>query len=272
MPTATQKLPVVPFLAGVIVVAAAAAVVWWRCFPTFEAEPTPIAAAERESSSVETPTTSGERWILGLDGWKIAVDGSELGQLRAEDLWSHAKDHWGDPAMSPYDQWIASYAQAAGLDWELVAAIIAEESNFDPDAVSDRGAVGLMQVRPIAAAQVGEEQFIDPESNIRTGVRYLTYLNDLFADVIAGERLPFVLAAYNMGPAHVQDARELARRLGFDPHRWHGHVARVLPLLELESVYRTLPAGYAQGRNALAYVERVLMRYQQLVLKGRGNP
>ncbi|GBD25127.1 Membrane-bound lytic murein transglycosylase F [bacterium HR30] len=263
-----RKFRAVPFVAGALLSGALTVAGWWWSESAVTPVSLPVGVAEVSTSVSANASADGKRWVIGLDGWKIAVDGGELASLRVEELWESAEQALIDPGLSPFDRWIVSYSQAAGLDWELVAAIIAEESNFDPDAVSERGAVGLMQVRPIAASQVGEEQFADPESNIRTGVRYLVYLNELFADVVEGERLPFVIAAYHMGPAHVRDAQEIARRLGLDPRRWHGHVARVLPLLEIESFYRFLPAGYAQGRKTLDYVGRVLARYQRLVREG----
>lgn len=220
------------------------------------------------ASSIE-PETS---WIIAFEGWHVRVDATEVPLPSLEDQWAAARNTRVEQrGMSPYDQWIVSYSQQAGLDWELVAAVITEESGFDASAVSDRGAVGLMQVRPPAAAQVGEETFADPESNIRTGVRYLRYLDGMFRDVEPAERLAFVLAAYNMGPVHVRDAQQLARKLGFDPRRWHEHVERVLPLLEVEPIYRNLAGGFARGKSTQAYVRRVLERYESLVRETLGG-
>jgi len=169
----------------------------------------------------------------------------------------------------PYERWVVSHSLAQGLDWRLVAALIEAESNFDPTAVSEKGAVGLMQVRPEAAADVGEESFFAPEDNVRAGVKYLRLLAEQLADVHPGERLAFVLAAYHMGLAHVRDAQQLAASLGFSPRLWHGHVGRVVHLLEEPAVYEKLPAGYARGSSTAAYVERVLGRYQELMARGQ---
>ncbi|MCX8073385.1 MAG: transglycosylase SLT domain-containing protein [Candidatus Binatia bacterium] len=275
MPWSNYRSVWFPFVVGNVAAGALAWVLWPRLLLTRN-PPVPDDFRQPRELSRGGPSAAGAapRWVIGLDGWQIAVEGAELALLPPSAFRGEQRQHqeqWVDPGLSPYDQWIVSYAHSAGLDWELIAAIIAEESGFDAGAVSERGAVGLMQVRPVAAAQVGEAEFADPESNIRTGVRYLVHLNELFADVVTAERLPFVLAAYNMGPAHVRDAQELARRLGFDPRRWQGHVARVLPLLEEEPFYRTLPAGYAQGRRVLEYVARVLARYDELVRSGKGQ-
>jgi membrane-bound lytic murein transglycosylase F len=165
--------------------------------------------------------------------------------------------------ISAFDPLIVHQAAAEGVDWRLIAAIISEESGFNPNSRSDKGAYGLMQVRPIAAEAVGETHFTAPEDNIRTGVRYLRLLDEIFQAAPGNERLSLVLAAYNMGPGHVHDAQDVARRFGFDPNRWGNAVERMLPLLELPTIYTTLPNGYAKGRDTVAYVQRILDRYQR---------
>jgi membrane-bound lytic murein transglycosylase F len=79
----------------------------------------------------------------------------------------------------------------------------------------------------------------------------------------AGERdgQALMLAAYNMGMAHVQDAQRLARRFGYDALRWDGAMDVMVSLLEEPQVYEQMPAGVAQGRSVVAYVNRVLERY-----------
>ena len=99
-------------------------------------------------------------------------------------------------------------AQNAGLDYELLKALIATESGFDVDVVSPKGAVGLMQLLPATAERFGvaaskqrtmQQQLADPSVNIPAGARYLSYLMGLFPD-----RLDLVLAAYNAGEGAVK--------------------------------------------------------------------
>jgi len=93
-------------------------------------------------------------------------------------------------------------------------------------------------------------------------VRYLRQLDEMFQQVRGLDRLKFVLAAYNIGPGHVRDAQMLARRFGYDPYRWDDAVAVMLPLLEEPAIYETLPLGFGRGSTTVAYVSRVLDRFQ----------
>ena len=97
-----------------------------------------------------------------------------------------------------------------GLDLELLQALVAAESGFDPQAVSPKGAIGLMQVLPATAERYGltgdrkkplAQKLTDPITNIRVGARYLHDLIRLFPG-----RLELALAAYNAGEAAVQKA------------------------------------------------------------------
>jgi membrane-bound lytic murein transglycosylase F len=205
-----------------------------------------------------------EQVALRVDGWVIAVEGLDASKPEAAAPRPIARVRVARrPTVSRYEHLIRWHAASHGFDWRLVEALIHEESRFRADAVSTKGAVGLMQVREIAAADVGETRFHEPDDNIRTGVRYLKRLDAMFPAAYGRDRLALVLAAYNAGPAHVQDAQVLARAYGFDPHRWEGSMARMIPLLEDPTFHRRLPAGYAQGRAVVTYVERILARYER---------
>jgi len=101
-------------------------------------------------------------------------------------------------------------SRAHNIDYELLKALIATESGFDAQAVSPKGAVGLMQVMPATAQRWGvapdksapvEKKLTDPAINIRTGTKYLRYLIDMFPG-----RLDLALAAYNAGEGAVMRA------------------------------------------------------------------
>lgn len=100
----------------------------------------------------------------------------------------------------PYGDAIRDAAERHGLDALLVAAVVEAESRFDPSAVSERGAVGLMQVLPgNVSAEVPEERLRDPVFNLDAGSAYLRQMLDRYD----GD-LELALAAYNAGPATIR--------------------------------------------------------------------
>lgn len=99
-------------------------------------------------------------------------------------------------------------AKKYGVDYELIQAVVAAESGFDAQAVSHRGAVGLMQVLPSTARYLGVkataeqsvgQRLLNPHTNVMTGTRYLRYLNRIFDG-----RTELVVAAYNAGEGTVR--------------------------------------------------------------------
>lgn len=91
-------------------------------------------------------------------------------------------------------QWEAEYRLPAGL----VAAVLEAESGGEVEAVSPKGALGLMQLMPETAGALGVADALDPEQNVRGGARYLRQMLDRFGS------LPLALAAYNAGPGAVR--------------------------------------------------------------------
>ena len=202
-------------------------------------------------------------WSLRSGGWYIRVDETEIVIPSVGEQTAAPRRASLALTLSPFDRLIVHHANAEGFDWRLIAAVIFEESRFDPSSHSDKGAVGLMQVRPIAAEAVGAERFKAPDDNVKTGVRYLRQLDEMFHDAPAADRLGLVLAAYNVGPGHVRDAQLLARRFGYDPNRWEDGIDLMLPLLEEPAIYQELQNGFAHGGDTVAYVQRVLERFQR---------
>ena len=112
---------------------------------------------------------------------------------------------------------ITAEAAAAGVEPDLLAAVIYRESGFTEDARSDRGAIGLMQVLPETAQWIHRQpggpaadpaRLADPEVNIAYGAWYLHYLADKYGSQ------DFALAAYNGGETNLQEWIAAARRQG----------------------------------------------------------
>ncbi|CAA9457091.1 MAG: GH23 [uncultured Rubrobacteraceae bacterium] len=102
-----------------------------------------------------------------------------------------------------YEEIILEASEEYGVEPTLVAAVIREESRFDPKVESEQGAYGLMQIQPETARFISERSGIagdyrGPNANIRMGTWYLNYLQNRYED---DERL--VLAAYNSGEGRV---------------------------------------------------------------------
>ncbi|MBV8402713.1 MAG: lytic transglycosylase domain-containing protein [Gammaproteobacteria bacterium] len=98
-----------------------------------------------------------------------------------------------------YDAVIERTARSHSVRPELVRAVIVVESAFNPNAVSNRGAIGLMQLRPATARRYGVANAFDPEQNIKAGVHYLRDLLTRY-----GNDLELTLAAYNAGEDAVE--------------------------------------------------------------------
>ena len=99
---------------------------------------------------------------------------------------------------SAYDNLIALHANTHGLDPNLVKAIVKTESNYNPRAVSPKGARGLMQIMPDTAKFMKIADPFNPEENIKAGTGYLKFLEGVFQG-----NLELMLAAYNAGPNRV---------------------------------------------------------------------
>ena len=100
-----------------------------------------------------------------------------------------------------YDHIIRRKSDKYNVEPAIIKAVITAESNWDPQAISKKGAIGLMQLMPSTAKEMKITDPYDPEENIEAGTRYLRYLLDRFK-----EDLDLALAAYNAGPSRVEKA------------------------------------------------------------------
>jgi len=104
---------------------------------------------------------------------------------------------FGGRNVAAFDQLILRAARRHGLPPALVKAVVKAESNFQPNAISDKGAQGLMQLMPATAEDLGVDHPFTPEENVLGGSRYLREMYDRFGD------WEHALAAYNAGPGAV---------------------------------------------------------------------
>lgn len=199
-------------------------------------------------------------------------DGGHLDALQ-EKYYSHVQDfdRWDttmffkrvEARLPPYEEMFRVAEGQTGLDWRMLAAVAYQESHWDPEAVSRTGVRGLMMLTQETAADVGVDR-LDPFASVIGGAIYLRGLiNRVPAHIDEPDRIWLALAAYNVGYAHLEDARKLAVELSENPNSWAG-VKKVLPLLSQPSYYRDLRHGYARGNEPVVYVEHIRNYYDLL--------
>jgi membrane-bound lytic murein transglycosylase F len=180
--------------------------------------------------------------------------------------------------LCEYDHLLKQYAAELGWDWRLLASQAYQESRFKPDARSWAGATGLLQLMPRTAKEFGVADINDPEQNVQGAVKFLRWLTNHWTKRIddENERLKFILASYNTGAGHVEDAQRLAEKYGHDPKRWE-HVSYWL-LQKSTQQYSNDPVvrfGFCRGTEPVQYVTSILDRfdhYRQFVVTKNGGP
>jgi membrane-bound lytic murein transglycosylase F len=164
-------------------------------------------------------------------------------------------------------QYIGMFKQAqelTGLDWRLLAAIGYQESHWDKFATSPTNVRGIMMLTEDTADRLGVTDRLDPRQSIIAGARYVLTLRDMIpARVPEPDRTWMALAAYNIGYAHLEDARVLAQRMKLNPDSW-AEVKKMLPLLAREEHFSTLKYGFARGGAPVVFVESIRTYYKIL--------
>ena len=162
-----------------------------------------------------------------------------------------------------YEKIIRMTSKKYGFDWRLIAAVIYQESHFDPLATSYTGVRGLMQLTQSTAKQMGVENRLDPEQSIRGGVKYLSRLYKKYDEAEKSDRLLIALASYNVGRGHILDAQKIAKEKNLDPNVW-SDLEQILPLLSYPEYYKKTAYGYCRGTEPVRYINRILTYYDIL--------
>ncbi|MBK7138087.1 MAG: transglycosylase SLT domain-containing protein [Bacteroidetes bacterium] len=168
-----------------------------------------------------------------------------------------------------YDYLIQKYAKEINWDWRLVAAIIWQESRFNASATSFAGARGLMQVMPGTANDYGVSAYelYNPEVAIKTGVTHLKSLIRYWGGGEKiwhpGQEIKFILASYNAGTGHVEDARRLAKNFGAPDQVWDRSVEYYLYYLNTPQFYNNpvVQYGYCRGPEPYQYVKNIVAKF-----------
>lgn len=168
-----------------------------------------------------------------------------------------------DTRLPKYKDIIKQASEQYEFDWRLIAAMIYQESHFNPNARSHTGVKGLMQLTIETAKEMGVKNRRDPEASIMGGVKYLKRLYDLFEEAKDPDRMLIALASYNVGRGHVLDAQGIAKDQGLDPNSW-ASLVETLPLLRNPTYYKKSRYGYCRGTEPVRYVKRILTYYDIL--------
>lgn len=169
------------------------------------------------------------------------------------------------PELSPYDDLIKSYAEGLGWDWRLLAAVIFHESKFHIEVSSHKGALGLMQMRPVTAKRFGVEDLLNPEESIKAGAAFLGRLKNMFKGKANDENelKKFVLAAYNAGEGRITDCINYADYLNVDSGSWD-NIVTIIPFMRDSTILQVeaVKHGIFQGHETIKYVDNVLSTYE----------
>ena len=168
--------------------------------------------------------------------------------------------------ISRYDEYLRELSRKYDFDWRLLASLVYQESQFKSNAKSWAGAFGLMQMMPATAALFDIDSTSSEKEQLEAGIRYIKVLDRELPRSIKDpdERIKFILASYNVGIAHVLDARRLAEKHGKDPNVWEDNVDYYVLNKSNPKYYNddVVQFGYARGKETYDFVIEVLERYE----------
>lgn len=169
--------------------------------------------------------------------------------------------------ISKFDNYFKKYAPTIDWDWRLIASLAYNESNFNPNVVSWAGARGLMQLMPRTARAMGVPagKIMDVEENVKGSIKYIGVTQRSLMDIESpDERIKFVLAAYNAGLGHIQDAMALANKYNKNQYIWYDNVETYLLLKSNREYFSdsVCKHGYLRGIETYNFVRDIMARYE----------
>ncbi len=173
--------------------------------------------------------------------------------------------------LPAYQHFFEEAAAEQNLDWRLIAAMGYQESHWNPEAISKTGVRGIMMLTLKTANDMNIKNRLDPKSSIFGGTLYFKKtLQRIDKAVTEPDNIWMAMAAYNVGFYHLQDARDITRKLNGNPNRWID-VKKSLPLLAKRKWYKKTRFGYARGWEPVRYVENIRSYYDILKWVDDGN-
>ncbi len=183
--------------------------------------------------------------------------------------------HVYHPSIAPL---VRTYSQQYGVDWILTLSVMRQESKFDDNAMSERGAYGLMQLMPITQLELAEKLDVDeaasPKNNLRAGIYHLKSLKKVFEKASPKDQTCLALAAYNCGLGRIFDAQKIAAYMNNDPMKWESvRTALVFLSRKYYTLHKKIweegvpSSGYFRDwRQTVAYVDDVMKYYDDYSL------
>ncbi|MFO7695304.1 MAG: transglycosylase SLT domain-containing protein [Vicinamibacterales bacterium] len=147
-------------------------------------------------------------------------------------------------------EYFRKYGDQYQLDYLLMAAQGYQESQFDQNAKSQVGAIGVMQLMPATGNDMKVGDITQTDNNIHAGVKYMRFVVDQFYKDEPMDQLNkglFAFASYNAGPGRVRQLRREAEKRGLDPNVWFGNVEQI--------------ASERIGRETVTYVSNIYKYY-----------
>lgn len=243
--------------------------IYQRHHPNIKKRPLPLSR-----KLMLVTTTNNPSLYQPIQSWMLELKSTQLLQKKIDTLFgylssvdSYETRVFIERINSRLDRYASLFKEAGRkyrIDWKLLAALSYQESHWNPFARSHTGVEGLMMLTSRTAQSLGVSDRLDPVQSVKAGALYLHQLLKRIPDHIPyPDRMWMALAAYNVGYAHVQDARALSVWKGDNPNQWSS-LKTNLPLLTEKKYYQHLRFGSARGHEPVHFVERIRNYYEML--------